>query len=62
MAEDSVVVTNSAGTATSTNATLSVNAAVVAPTITTQPSPVSVTVGQTATYHGSATDPDDVAK
>ena len=45
-----VVVSNSAGSATSTSATLSVNAAVTAPAITTQPSNVSVTVGQTATF------------
>ncbi len=46
----SVVVTNSAGSATSNNATLTVNAAAVAPTITTQPANQTVTVGQTATF------------
>src|SRR5262249_57227728 len=43
------VVTNSAGTATSNSATLTVNVAVVAPTITTQPANQSVTAGQTRT-------------
>ena len=45
-----VVVTNSAGTATSNSATLTVNAAVVAPSITTQPVNQTVTAGQTATF------------
>ena len=45
-----VVVTNSAGTATSNSATLTVNPAVVAPSITTQPVNQSVTAGQTATF------------
>jgi hypothetical protein len=42
-----VVVTNSAGTATSNGATLTVNSA---PQITTQPASRTVTVGQTATF------------
>ena len=44
------VVTNSAGNATSNAATLTVNAAPVAPTITTQPANQTVTAGQTATF------------
>jgi hypothetical protein len=50
-----VVVSNSAGSATSTQATLTVNAAATKPAITTQPKPVSVTVGQTATFTVVAT-------
>jgi hypothetical protein len=50
-----VVVTNSAGSATSTSATLTVNAAAVAPTITTQPASQTVTAGQTATFSVVAT-------
>ena len=46
----SVVVSNSAGTVTSSVATLTVNAAPVAPTITTQPMNQTVTAGQTATF------------
>ena len=45
-----VVVSNTAGTATSNAATLTVNAAPVAPTITTQPPNQTVTAGQTATF------------
>ncbi|MGC1413657.1 MAG: choice-of-anchor D domain-containing protein, partial [Candidatus Acidiferrum sp.] len=45
-----VVVTNSAGNVTSNAATLTVNAAVVAPTITAQPVNQTVTAGQTATF------------
>ncbi|HTQ58885.1 MAG TPA: choice-of-anchor D domain-containing protein [Candidatus Solibacter sp.] len=45
-----VIVSNTAGTVTSSAATLTVNAAVVAPTITTQPVNQSVTAGQTATF------------
>jgi len=45
-----VVVTNSAGSVTSTQATMTVNAAAVAPTITTQPANQTVTAGQTATF------------
>ena len=45
-----VLVSNSAGTATSSAATLTVNSAPVAPTITTQPANQTVTAGQTATF------------
>ena len=45
-----VVVSNSAGNVTSGAATLTVNAAAVAPTITTQPANQTVTAGQTATF------------
>lgn len=45
-----VMVTNSAGSATSNPATLTVTAAPVAPNITTQPANQTVTVGQTATF------------
>jgi hypothetical protein len=45
-----VVVTNTAGTVTSSTATLTVNPAPVAPTITTQPGSQTVTAGQTATF------------
>ena len=45
-----VVVSNSAGTATSNQATLTVNAAATAPSITTQPASQTVAVGQTATF------------
>src|SRR5439155_543221 len=45
-----VVVTNTVGTVTSSAATLTVNAAAVAPTITTQPANQTVTAGQTATF------------
>ncbi|MGB9334334.1 MAG: immunoglobulin domain-containing protein [Candidatus Acidiferrales bacterium] len=45
-----VVVSNSAGTASSTPATLTVNAAPVAPTITVPPANQTVTAGQTATF------------
>ncbi len=51
----SVVVTNSAGSATSNNASLTVNAAAVAPSITTQPANQTVTAGQTAMFSVSAT-------
>jgi hypothetical protein len=50
-----VVVTNSAGSATSNAATLTVNPAPVAPTITAQPVNVTVTAGQTATFTVVAT-------
>jgi hypothetical protein len=46
----SVVVSNSAGKMTSNAATLTVNPAPVAPSITQQPSNQTVTVGQTATF------------
>src|SRR5437870_13701918 len=45
-----VVVSNSAGTATSNLATLTVSAAPLAPTITTRPANQTVTAGQTATF------------
>src|SRR5260370_14620996 len=45
-----VVVSNTAGTATSSAATLTVNPAAVAPTITMQPGSQTVTAGQTATF------------
>ena len=45
-----VVVTNSAGSATSSAATLTVNSAPVGPSITAQPVSQTVTVGQTATF------------
>jgi immunoglobulin I-set domain protein len=45
-----VIVSNSLGSVTSNQATLTVNAAPVAPTITTQPSNQTVTAGQTATF------------
>jgi hypothetical protein len=45
-----VMVTNSAGNATSNPATLTVTAAPVGPSITTQPTNQTVTVGQTATF------------
>jgi O-glycosyl hydrolase len=50
----SVVVTNSAGSATSGNATLTVTAAATAPAITTQPASKSVTAGATATFSVAA--------
>ena len=50
----SVVVTNSAGTATSNNATLTVNAGSVAPSITSQPANQTVTAGQTASFSVTA--------
>ena len=50
-----VVVSNTAGSQTSTMATLTVNAAAVAATITTQPANQTVTVGQTATFSVTAT-------
>jgi hypothetical protein len=45
-----VAVSNTAGTATSAAATLTVNPAPVAPTITTPPASQTVTAGQTATF------------
>src|SRR5215467_8326772 len=50
----SVVVTNSAGSATSNNASLTVNAAAVAPSITSQPANQTVTAGQTASFSVAA--------
>jgi hypothetical protein len=48
-------VSNTAGTATSNAATLTVNTAPVAPTITAQPSNQTVTAGQAATFTVTAT-------
>jgi hypothetical protein len=45
-----VIVSNSAGSAMSATATLEINAATTAPTITTQPVSQTVTAGQTATF------------
>jgi hypothetical protein len=45
-----VVVSNTAGTMTSAAVTLTVNAAAVVPTITTQPANQTVTAGQTASF------------
>jgi hypothetical protein len=50
-----LIVTNSAGSATSNPATLTVNPAPVGPSITTQPASQTVTVGQTATFSVVAT-------
>jgi len=50
-----VIVTNSAGNATSNSAILTVNAAPVGPSITTQPVGQTVTVGQSATFSVVAT-------
>jgi hypothetical protein len=50
-----VVATNAAGSAMSNAATLTVDAAPVAPSITTQPASQTVTVGQTATFSVVAT-------
>ena len=50
----SVVVSNSAGKITSDAATLTVNPALVAPSITQQPSNQTVTAGQTATFSVTA--------
>jgi hypothetical protein len=50
-----VVVSNTVGSQTSAMATLTVNAASVGPTITTQPANQMVTVGQTATFSVTAT-------
>lgn len=50
-----VVVSNSQGSVTSQSATLTVNPAPVAPTITTQPASKTVTAGQTATFSVVAT-------
>jgi Bacterial Ig domain/Putative Ig domain/Immunoglobulin domain len=51
----SVVVSNSAGNATSNTATLTVSAAAIAPSITAQPASQTVTAGQTATFSVAAT-------
>jgi len=50
-----VAVSNSSGVATSKPATLTLNAAAVAPSIATQPINVTVTVGQPATFTVAAT-------
>jgi len=50
-----VTVSNSAGSITSTAATLSIAAAVVAPSISTQPTSLSVTASQNATFAVAAT-------
>jgi len=49
-----VVVTNSAGSATSNAASLTVTAAAVAPSITTQPTSLSVNAGQPASFSAAA--------
>lgn len=54
-AQFSVVVSNSAGNVTSGDAALTVNPAIVAPAITTQPQNATVTAGQTATFTVVAT-------
>ena len=54
-AQFNVTVSNSAGNATSSPATLTVNAVAVAPSIATQPASQSVTVGQTASFSVVAT-------
>jgi hypothetical protein len=54
-AQFTVVVSNAAGSATSSVATLTVSAAVVAPSITTEPASQTVTAGQTATFSVAAT-------
>src|SRR6202007_1391368 len=54
-AQFTVVVTNSAGSTTSNAATLTVNPAPVAPSITTQPTSQTVTAGLTATLSVTAT-------
>src|SRR5205823_2457101 len=54
-AQFTVVVSNAVGSVTSNAAALTVNAAPVAPTITTQPANQMVTAGQTATFTVTAT-------
>jgi Putative Ig domain/Immunoglobulin domain/Immunoglobulin I-set domain len=54
-AQFTLLVSNSAGSVTSTAATLTVNATAVAPAITTQPANQTVTAGQTATFSVVAT-------
>ena len=53
-AQFSVIVSNSAGNVTSNNATLTVSATAVAPSITTQPASQTISSGQTATFSVSA--------
>jgi hypothetical protein len=50
----SVVISNSTGSVTSNAATLTVNAAALAPSITTQPASQTVTAGQAATFSVNA--------
>ncbi len=57
----SVRITNSVGQVTSSGATLTVTAAPVAPSITTQPAPVSVNVGQSATFGVAASGTQELA-
>jgi hypothetical protein len=57
----SVTVTNSAGSVTSTEGTLTVAAPVVAPSITTQPASVAVTAGQPAAFPVAASGTAPVA-
>jgi hypothetical protein len=57
----SVVVTNSAGSVTSSAATLTVTAAVVAPAFTTQPQPRTVTEGQAASFSAVATGTEPIS-
>src|SRR6266481_4854649 len=54
-AQFSVVVSNASGSATSSAAMLTVSAASVAPSITTQPASQTVTAGQTAMFSVAAT-------
>src|SRR5439155_675191 len=54
-AQFTVVVSNAVGSVTSNAAALTVNAVLVAPTITTQPASQTVTAGQTATFTVTAT-------
>src|SRR5207245_5743058 len=54
-AQFTVTISNSAGSATSNAATLAVNAAAVAPSISTQPASQTVPAGQTATFSVTAT-------
>ncbi len=54
-AQFSVLVSNAQGSVTSTPATLTVSAAVVAPSFTSQPANATVTAGQTATFTAAAT-------
>jgi hypothetical protein len=54
-AQFSVAVSNTAGSVSSNTATLTVSAAAVAPSITTQPASQTVTAGQTATFSVAAT-------
>src|SRR5437762_11337347 len=54
-AQFTVVVSNAVGSVTSNAAALAVNAAPLAPTITTQPASQTVTAGQTATFTVTAT-------